>query len=149
MGRELRRVPMDFDYPMKRVWYGYLCNYVTTCKVAQGVEWRCENCRKFAEIKGIPLDSAGCPDYDKYLAEPIRMLKELLEVPKGEGYQLWSTTSEGEPMSPVFASLEELCEWCEENATVFAWHKTSKEGWMQMLSEGGIAAHIEGNNVFL
>ena len=27
MGRELRRVPMDFDWPMKRIWKGYINPY--------------------------------------------------------------------------------------------------------------------------
>jgi len=58
------------------------------------------------------------------------------QPPKGEGYQLWETTSEGSPMSPVFETLEELCAWCEENATTFGTNKTTKENWMGMLSDG-------------
>ena len=143
MGRELRRVPMDFDYPTHNVWYGFLCDRVTTCISRNGKDQYCERCRKFAQIKGIPFDSIGCPDYDTYLAEPIRKLKELLAPPVGEGYQLWSTTSEGEPQSPVFATLDELCEWCAENATTFATYKATKEQWKQMLSDGFVY-HQEG-----
>lgn len=35
---------------------------------------------------------------------------EREEPPEGEGYQLWETTSEGSPISPVFETLEALCE---------------------------------------
>lgn len=71
-----------------------------------------------------------------------------MEPPSGDGFQLWETTSEGSPISPVFASLEELCEWCAPNATTFGSHKATKEQWFQMLSDDFVC-HQEGNNVFL
>lgn len=133
MGRELRRVPMDFDYPLNYIWQGFLIQESLSTCVAQDKRY-CNECRKFAEIKGIPLDAEGCPCFGDYLAEPIKKIKELLAPPAGEGYQLWENTSEGSPMSPVFSTLEDLCAWCEENATVFADSKTSKEQWMKKLS---------------
>ena len=69
------------------------------------------------------------------------------EPPTGEGYQLWSTTNEGSPESPVFETLEALCEWCEGNATTFAAHKATKEEWMSML-DANFVCHKEGNNIF-
>jgi hypothetical protein len=33
------------------------------------------------------------------------------EPPEGEGWQLWETVSEGSPVSPVFATPEELAAW--------------------------------------
>ena len=73
---------------------------------------------------------------------------EGYEPPTGDGYQLWETTSEGSPVSPVFDSLEELCEWCAEHATTFANHTTTKEKWMNMLGDG-MVSHTEGNMVFI
>lgn len=73
---------------------------------------------------------------------------ELFEPPVGEGYQLWETTTEGSPQSPVFETLEELCEWCEPNATVFSDSKASKEEWKTMFSEDMIV-HREGNLLFI
>ena len=67
--------------------------------------------------------------------EAVRKLYEeweKVEPPEGEGWQLWETTSEGAPTSPVFASAEELAEWCEDNATIFADEKTTKENWLSM-----------------
>lgn len=146
MGRELRRVPMDFDYPLGNVWYGHLIDCAPTC-INSGDDDHCIQCIKMAEIKGIPIKD-GCPDFDEYLAEPIAMLKQLLAPPKGEGYQLWETTTEGSPMSPVFTTLDELCEWCEINATTFAHFKATKEQWKSML-EDDCVCHKEGNVVFL
>jgi hypothetical protein len=36
---------------------------------------------------------------------------ESTEPPSGDGYQLWETVSEGSPISPVFATPEELADW--------------------------------------
>lgn len=100
MGRTMKRVPMDFDWPLKKVWEGYLN-----------------------------------PDCE-------------VEPPEGDGYQLWETTSEGSPVSPVFASFEELCEWCAENATTFADFKATKEEWAAMLNDDFVY-HQEGIFVFM
>lgn len=67
--------------------------------------------------------------------EALRKLHEEwkeYEPPAGVGYQLWETCSEGSPISPVFASAEELADWCAENATIFASEKTSRENWLKM-----------------
>lgn len=73
------------------------------------------------------------------------------EPPSGEGYQLWETTSEGSPLSPVFGKLDVLCDWLENGATVFGNEKVSAGKWREML--GGEAdapiVHQEGNLVFL
>ena len=71
----------------------------------------------------------GCPKFDEYFKQIKDKLKELCEPPKGEGYQLWNTTSEGSPISPVFETLDKLCEWCEVNATTFGKFKATKEEW--------------------
>ena len=49
------------------------------------------------------------------------------EPPKGEGFQLWETLSEGSPVSPVFKTADELATWCADNATTFADFKATKE----------------------
>lgn len=67
-----------------------------------------------------------------------------IDPPEWEGYQLWENTSEWSPDSPVFDTLEKLCEWCEENATTFAHNKTTKEQWMKMLDDWFVH-HREGN----
>lgn len=57
---------------------------------------------------------------------------ESFDPPTGEGYQLWETTSEGSPQSPVFASIDELCAWCEGNATTFGAQRTTAALWKRM-----------------
>lgn len=101
-----------------------------------GIYGKCEYCGGEGEI---------------WQSEEVKNLHdkwEEFEPPIGEGFQLWETTSEGSPTSPVFETLEKLCEWCEENATTFADFKVSKEEWVNMLSDGNVS-HKEGNAIFI
>ena len=134
MGRELRRVSMDFNYPLHTIWYGHLFDFINTCLSIKGKRDYCESCKAAAKIKGVQMHEWGCPDWEAYIEEPAKKLKELLAPPTGDGYQLWETTSEGSPVSPVFATLDELCEWCEEGATVSGNIKATKEQWKEMLT---------------
>jgi hypothetical protein len=86
-----------------------------------------------------------------WYSEEVKQLSdnfEKMEPPTGDGYQLWEDTSEGSPQSPVFATFEELCEWCEDNATTFGSYRATKEEWMQMLNEGFVH-HTEGSITFM
>ena len=141
MGREVKRVPLDFDYPLHKVWYGY---QIVFCH--EDYEGGCERCQEFARVMGITpkvykhiQDDSPCPDWKKYLK---------VDPPEGEGWQLWGTTSEGEPRSPVFKTPEELADWCAENDTVFADIKATKEEWLEMIRGGLIAAKC-GNALFI
>lgn len=73
---------------------------------------------------------------------------EESDPPTGDGFQLWTTTNEGAPISPVFSTLEALCEWTADNATTFGSEKATKEEWLKMLDEGFVY-HQEGNFVFM
>lgn len=142
MGRELKRVPLDFDYPLGKVWYGYYGQYFNFCHSEYSAG--CDGCKAYAKIKGIPIKEHGCPDFETFYNLP----KLDVEPPTGGGYQLWETTSEGSPSSPVFKTLDELCGWCELNATTFASFKASKEEWKQMLDDDFVF-HQSGNAIFM
>jgi len=70
------------------------------------------------------------------------------DPPAGEGYQLWEDTSEGSPISPVFKTLDELCEWAAKNATTFADFRASAEVWKKMLLDDNVHA-VKGNAFFM
>jgi hypothetical protein len=142
MGRLLKRVPLDFNYPLKTVWYGYYDRYFNFCHSEYSAG--CNGCKAYARIKGIEIIDDGCPNFEKFYNLPLLPV----EPPEGEGYQLWENTSEGSPVSPVFSTLEELCEWCEDNATTFGPYKATREEWFQMLSDDNVC-HQEGNMIFI
>lgn len=58
------------------------------------------------------------------------------EPPEGPAFQLWETTSEGSPVSPPFASLPELAEWCATGATAFGRIRWSREDWLASFTAG-------------
>ena len=134
MQRELKRVPLDFNYPLNKVWFGYhISRSFKTCPFEDSEH--CEQCKNMAELKGIPRTSWGCPDNESYFQDVRVLLDKLCEPPVGEGYQLWETVTEGSPMSPVFPSLEELCEWCSVNVPAWAFEFLTKEEWLTYFSE--------------
>lgn len=89
-----------------------------------GVYGMCEACDGEGEI---------------WFSDEIKKLSENwvgYEPPSGEGYQMWENTSEGSPQSPIFETLDELCEWCSENASIFGTSNfVSKEKWMECLKD--------------
>jgi len=144
MGRTLKRVPMDFDWPQGKIWPGYMVSFETLIEeYYQKESSKARECLEvqFGKLMGCPIETLEGTDsrYVKWT---------FLEPPTGEGYQLWETTSEGSPSSPVFKTLDELCTWCEENATTFASHTATAAEWKKMLSEDFVH-HQEGNAIFL
>lgn len=104
------------------------------------------------KVAGMPEGWGCCPVCNGEGMDPAVKAAydawEESEPPNGEGFQLWETTSEGSPVSPVFKTLAALCDWCAENATTFGSNKASAAQWRKMLDEDFVC-HVEGNNVFI
>lgn len=61
---------------------------------------------------------------------------EPVDPPSGEGYQLWSTTTEGTPMSPVFDEPEKLAKWLFDNdASSFGHETSSYDQWLVFVKD--------------
>ena len=119
MGREIKIVPLDFDWPIGKIWALYL---ISTC-----MDENCDGCRRAAKLKGMEFHSYDCPKFN-------------LGPPEGDGYQLWETTTEGSPVSPVFATPEELAEWLEFNKiSSFAHMTCSYDQWLEFIKGPGWA----------
>lgn len=105
-----------------------------------------------AQRLGLPLECDKCQGEGHFWpSDEVKAAYEAWqpsEPPIGEGYQLWETTSEGSPQSPVFASLDELCIWCERNATTFADFQATAQEWESMLGDDFVHHH-QGNIVLI
>jgi hypothetical protein len=101
-----------------------------------GVWGHCETCSGEGELFANAQHKA---DYDAW---------ERTDPPTGDGYQLWDTTSEGKPLSPVFATLDELAAWCAGNATTFADNRATAAQWRDMLA-GDRVHHQQGRHIFI
>ena len=91
-----------------------------------GIDSECPHCKGEGTIWDSPEDEQAAEAWTR--SEP----------PTGDGYQIWETVSEGSPISPVFASPEELAQymagtqWGADNGT-------SYETWLQFINGPGWA----------
>jgi hypothetical protein len=58
------------------------------------------------------------------------------EPPTGDGWQMWETVTEGSPQTPVFATAEELADYCAEHATVFGRMRWTAAEWLASFTAG-------------
>ena len=139
MGREIKRVPLDFDWPIGHIWPTYMMRLCT-----EGVRYAihekdesadvCGACRHAARLAGVKVMGYGCPDWK-------------IHPPTGDGYQLWETVTEGSPISPVFATPEELADWlvAPDNDTSIT-RGTTRDQWLAMIrGPGWSPSMIEGD----
>lgn len=68
----------------------------------EGVDDTCPTCKGHASIEAYPGQRAEAEAW------------EPSEPPEGVGWQLWETVSEGSPISPVFATADELAAWMSD-----------------------------------
>jgi len=207
VGRKVRRVPLDFDWPLDKTWEGFLNPHYEKCAECDGRgdtvdaqwlgvivqllmvagddgrkgrlhPWLAELCMapargpspRFAELTtglaGRPTSPFGHDSIDRWSAEkkiaaaaginlrewghcqpcsgsgidPTHQAaydawKET-EPPTGEGWQVWETVSEGSPITPVFATPEELARWCANTPNSSITDGTSYEQWLAFIHEG-------------
>lgn len=100
------------------------------CK-ALGVELVCSGCK--GKCNGSSEE--GRKAYDDW-SPP--------EIPEGPGYQLWQTISEGGPESPVFETVDALCEWLTDNYQLGGSYRTFEE-WKNICEEN-VAAYGIGSD---
>jgi hypothetical protein len=69
------------------------------------------------------------------------------EPPKGDGWQIWETVSEGSPVSPVFATPEEIARWMVIPGNDTSTTKgTTYEQWMGFLGVGWCMSGYSDSN---
>ncbi len=118
MGREVKRVPLNFKWPVGERWPGYTSfDPCPGCKACGTIE-QCETC---------------CGDM---------VVRRRVEPPCGSGWQLWETTSEGSPISPVCRTSEELAVWCAEHASLFGHIRSSVEDWRKFIAGMGYEMNL-------
>lgn len=78
----------------------------------EGIDEHCLTCKGHGSI-------------EKYLGQRNEVEAwEPTEPPKGEGWQLWETVSEGSPVSPVFATADGLAAWMSDPERGSRWVPT-------------------------
>lgn len=105
------------------------------CK-RRGIDPECPHCKGEGTIWDSPGDERAAEDW------------KSSEPPAGDSYQIWETVSEGSPISPVFATPEELARYMA--GTKWGADKgTSYETWLQFINGPGWAPSMisDGNGL--
>lgn len=96
------------------------------CKRAGQAE-TCADCEGHGSTERYPGQRA---ERDAWVATP---------PPTGDGWQLWETTSEGSPISPVFDTGEALARWMSQHPVGFAKSSISYETALRWVTDSGWA----------
>ena len=127
MSREARRTVKGFDWPLKEVWWGYTLPALACQSCEAGESDNCNVC----EGEGRVYPKFDPPSY------PVDECPEWVKGNDRYGWQMWETTSEGSPMSPVMDTPEELAQWLyETGASAFGGMTASKEAWLRTIMRG-------------
>lgn len=119
MGREVKRVPVGFDWPIGEKWWGFMLDDKIDCKT----------CDENNEVKYKDY----CPS-----CYGDGFLRPYFEVPEGEAYQMWETTSEGSPISPAFEDPKELAKWlADTGASAMGFRTATYDQWLSMIMGPG------------
>lgn len=133
MGREVWRMRTTFGAPLGKTWWGYLLDSVA-CQSCDGTKRHGESWCAVCEGEGIVWPKVEPPGY-RLDSVPSWLDKTFVE-PR-YGWQMWETTSEGSPISPVCESPEALARWLAENgASAFGRDTASYETWLAMIRRG-------------
>ena len=134
MGREVRRVPADWQHPKNADTDSYQPLYDQDYQAA-AQEWKdgfLEWMRKPAEPDCEYWDWEGGPPDREYYRPKWTEAEQT-------HYMMYETTSEGTPISPAFESPELLAGWLtDNNANAFAGQTATYEEWLRV-ANGGFA----------
>ena len=149
MGREVRRVPADWQHPKQQVPDWRTGRMVERYKPLYPGEryqpavdewdeecakwkagWRPEYCTG-AESRAMTYEqySGQRPHRDDYMPNwPAEQRTHLM---------MYEDTTEGTPISPAFTTPEKLARWlADNNASAFAGEGASYEGWLRVARGG-------------
>jgi hypothetical protein len=142
MGREVRRVPENWEHPKDKC--GRLIPLLASSFSKKLVEWKESHNQwqnglikvwstgkwRSREKEDSYEDYVGrCPMIDDYMPEWSEFEKTHL--------QMYEDTSEGTPISPVMKTPEELAHWLADNkASAFARETATYEQWLSMIGYG-------------
>lgn len=128
MGRELRMVPVGFDWPVGKTWWGFVLPGVTCLGCKGGKVGYRNNDYSTPDEDGL-FWCSSCDGEGRASIE--------VDLPKGPAFQMWETTSEGSPISPPFETAEKLARWlADAGASSFGAMTSTYEQWLSMIGKG-------------
>jgi hypothetical protein len=107
--------------------------------------------KKIIAAAGLPEKWGICSHCDGEAVDPA--CKAAHEAwtetppPAGDGYQLWETTSEGSPLTPVFDTPEKLARYCaDQGVSSFGRDTCDYDTWLKFIRGPGWAPSMVFSN---
>ncbi len=153
MGREVRRVPKDWEHPKKRGSYvplhGGSVSELQKRWDEEAAQWKRGMRRGWTgepawvphgQRKDYPFE-----DWDGDRPDAADYMPDWPEVERTH-LQMYETCTEGTPISPVFKSPEKLARWLADNGASSFGHMTATyEQWLATIKRGSaVSAFIQG-----
>lgn len=164
MGREVRMVPADWRHPQYTPWDApgdyavgrfkplYDGGYATAAAdwAEEKTQWDAGFKRGYSGERWVPKEGHESDSYEEWSGAAPREEDYMPEWPAEQRTHLmmYENTSEGTPISPAFATPEELARWLTDNgASAFGtmtagydhWLAVAKGGWApSMVISGGV-----------
>lgn len=141
MGREVRRVPKDWEHPKRangryQPLFGYSFSKCLDDWERNKIKW---DEGLMDDYKGgwkeKTEDALSCESFENWYGKKPIQSDYMPEWPEKERthYQMYEDTTEGTPISPVMESPEELAQWLvDNNASAFADETATYEGWLNV-----------------
>jgi len=160
MGREVRRVPADWAHPCRTDGGKSLQPMYDRSFAEDARRWKeqflaWENGHN--DVFDRPRNEDDTGEFWEYGGNPPDREYYCPDWPEETRthYQMYETTSEGTPISPVMETPEELAQWLvDNNASAFAYQTASYEAWLRIakggyacsavISNAGIESGVEG-----
>jgi hypothetical protein len=149
MSRKIRRVPKDWSHPKREngTYEPLNSDYVGI------LDYYKKDVEQFINTMTEVIEKGSVKIYDKEFTSENELYEYLTEdgqintpdindyMPTGEWYQLYEEVSEGTPLSPPFATKEELINWLTENED-FNGNVRTKEAAEFMVNQGYMPSGI-------
>ena len=156
MGREVRRVPKDWKHPADRsgLYQPLMQGYEEHLKEWQEglVKWL-EGLREDYKNRGWKEHGEDCTEeaWAEWHGKKPLPTEYMPSWTKEEAthYMMYENVSEGTPISPAFATPEELARWlADSGANAGAFRKASYEQWLETIKRGSAPSMMAfvGNN---
>lgn len=121
MSRCVRQVPPNWEHPKDR---GKFIPLGPADEYEDDLENFNESVEQFGKVEA--LFKFGCkPEPSHYMPK--------WKPEEATHFQLYETTSEGTPLSPIFATHQDLARWCVDNdITIFGRRTAPYDVWMRV-----------------
>lgn len=158
MGREVRRVPADWQHPKHHTWRLPGPRWVEVYKplypgedYQQRVDEWDEECAKWkrGEHEGQKDEGERPECYEQWAGQRPHRDDYMPNWPAEQRTHLmmYKDTSEGTPISPAFATPEELARWLADNgASAFGSDTASYEAWLRVARGGWAPSMVVTQN---